>query len=375
MISHSHSRRCRTRSALHPLLQCTYVPVSSSRRSTQRLSLWLRSLAALAAVNVGIWIWIWIARSVPLDTPYGQSQLLLSGVYVGVCGFRSVFPRVDLERVCVWDTWLSAILLGRTAATIAEICFALQCALFLQRLSDIADIPVPNVAAHAFVPLVIVAELVCWYAVLSLNHIGHAIEETLWAVLMLMLSAALGLAALTAHGLLRAALLAGLLVYGVGAGLTLAVDVRMYLRRWRRKASGLYLTLASGSRDSRRRRHPTFAWDVWREEVPWMTHDVGALCRIPAGAREDERHDHADDRGIQEIEEHRGAHDRAERERAVYDCREQPDERAHSAPFKTPTVNSFLSRCHELPLCSWSSASVPEAAASCHSACPATTSR
>jgi len=34
---------------------------------------------------------------------------------------------------------------------------------------------------------------------------------------------------------------------------------------------GLYLTLATGWRDSQRRRHPTFAWDVWREEAPWMT--------------------------------------------------------------------------------------------------------
>jgi len=33
------------------------------------------------------------------------------------------------------------------------------------------------------VPLAIVAEVVCWYAVLSLNHIGHVIEESLWALM------------------------------------------------------------------------------------------------------------------------------------------------------------------------------------------------
>jgi hypothetical protein len=235
----------------------------------RKLSLWLGSLAALATFNIGLWIWI--ARSVSLRTPYAETQLLLSGVYVGVCGFRSLFPRVDLERVCLWDTWLSAILLGRTAATIAELCFALQCGLFLQRVSEVAGLPLLGAAAHVFVPLVIVAELVCWYAVLSLNHIGHAIEESLWAVLMLMLSAAFGTAALAADGLLRVMLIVGFLVYGVGAGLTLAFDVRMYIRRWRLKAVGLYLTLATGFRDSQRRRHPTFAWDVWREEAPWMT--------------------------------------------------------------------------------------------------------
>jgi hypothetical protein len=235
----------------------------------RRLSLWLGSLAALAAFNVGLWIWI--ARYASLDTPYAQTQLLLSGVYVGVCGFRSLFPRVDLERVCLWDTWLSGILLGRTAATIAELCFALQCGLFLQRLSDITGIPALEAAAHAFVPLAIVAQVVCWYAVLSLNHIGHAIEESLWALLFLMLAAAFGLAAVGAGGLLRVMLIAGFLVYGVGAGLTLAFDVRMYVRRWRQKTVGSYLTLDTGLRDSQRRRHPTLAWDVWREEAPWMT--------------------------------------------------------------------------------------------------------
>jgi hypothetical protein len=213
-----------------------------------------------------------IARSASLRTPYVEAQLLLSGVYVGVCGFRSLFPRVDLERVCLWDTWLSAILLGRTVATIAEVCFALQCVLFVQRLGDMTGMPLLNVGAHAFLPLVIVAELFCWYAVLSLNHIGHAIEESLWALLMVILSVLSGAAALAAHGPLRVLLIAGCVVYGVGAWLTIAVDVRMYVRRWRQpRAGGSRLTIATGLLDSRYRRHPTLAWKVWREEVPWMT--------------------------------------------------------------------------------------------------------
>lgn len=108
---------------------------------------------------------------------------------------RSRAPLLRLKwRVCVWDTWLSGIFLGRTAATIAELCFALQCAFFVQRLSEITGMRLVDLG-HAFVPLVIVAEIVCWHAVLSLNHIGRAIEETLWALMMLILSAAFGMAA------------------------------------------------------------------------------------------------------------------------------------------------------------------------------------
>jgi hypothetical protein len=234
----------------------------------RKLMLWLGSLVGLAAFNVVLWIWI--AGSMALRTPYAEIQLVLSGVYVGVCGFRSLFPRIDLERVCLWDSWLSAILLGRTAATIAELCFALQCGLFVERLSEITGMPILRVGALAFVPLVILAELVCWYAVLSLNHIGHAIEESLWALLMLLLSAAFGTPALVSQGPLRLMLMAGCVVYGIGGALTMGYDVRMYIRRWT-TAAGVRLTFATGLRDSRRRRHPTLAWEVWREEVPWMT--------------------------------------------------------------------------------------------------------
>jgi hypothetical protein len=238
-------------------------------RMDRRLVLWLVGLAVLALLNAGLWLSM--ARSPSTRTPYAETQLLLSGVYVAVCGFRSLFPRVDLERVCLWDTWLSAIVVGRTAATIAELCFALQCGLFVQRLAEIADLPLLATAAQAFVPLAVIAEIVCWYAVLSLNHIGHAIEETLWAGIMLILAAASAAAGLASEGRLAWLLLAGALVYGVGAALTLAVDVRMYLRRWRTWAPNPRLPLATGLRDCGVRRQPTRAWDVWREEVAWMT--------------------------------------------------------------------------------------------------------
>jgi hypothetical protein len=71
-------------------------------------------------------------------------------------------------------------------------------------------------------------------------------------------------------------LLAGFAVYGLGSGLTVAFDVRMYIGRWLRSGADLRrddgrLTLASGLRDTGRRRHPTLAWEDWRAEVPWMT--------------------------------------------------------------------------------------------------------
>jgi hypothetical protein len=180
-------------------------------------------------------------------------------------------PRIDVERICLWDTWLSVILIGRTAATIAELCFALQCGLFVQRLATVAGTPTSMVGPRICVALVVLAEMMCWYAVLTLNHVGHALEELLWALLMVVLAAGLGTVALATHGPLRLVLVAGILVYSIGAVSTVAIDVRMYIRRWRVGTPAGYLTLAAGLRDSRRRRHPTRSWQDWREEVPWMT--------------------------------------------------------------------------------------------------------
>src|SRR5262249_10334516 len=136
---------------------------------------------------------------------------------------------------------------------------------------EIVGISALGVAADALLPLVIVAEFACWYAVLSLNHLGHAVEESLWAVMMAMLSAATGVAALAAHGPRRVMLIVVSRPYAVGAGLTTVFAGGIYIQRRRKHPAGRQLTLATGFWDSRSRRHATSAWEIWREEVPWMT--------------------------------------------------------------------------------------------------------
>jgi hypothetical protein len=55
-------------------------PVGNLARTPEwKLTLWLGSLGALTTFNVGLWVWI--AHSSP-RTPYVETQLMLSGVYV-----------------------------------------------------------------------------------------------------------------------------------------------------------------------------------------------------------------------------------------------------------------------------------------------------
>src|SRR6516165_394953 len=62
-------------------------------------------------------------------------QLLLSAAFVLGCGFRSILPRADVQRIGLFDTWVSNVMLGRSVATVAELCFAAQWALLLYKLA------------------------------------------------------------------------------------------------------------------------------------------------------------------------------------------------------------------------------------------------
>lgn len=233
--------------------------------------LWWVGLCLISGLNVIMWS---VAARVELpDSQYQLSQLMLSGIYVAVCAFRSVFPRVDLERLCLWDTRVSAIFTGRFAATVAEICFAVQCALFLAKLSEMTAVPYVQPLAAAIVPMIVLAQLLCWFGVLTLNHFGHVVEELLWALAVALL--AVGLAGCWSYsdGALRLAIAVGMVCCAGTALLIVLIDVPMYLSRWRhhRGIHNSYMPLVDGLHDTLTRRHATRDWRVWRREVPWMT--------------------------------------------------------------------------------------------------------
>jgi hypothetical protein len=233
---------------------------------------WWSFLFLVSAGNLVLWVVI--AREVQgIADGYVAHQLLLSGVFAAACAFRSILPRVDLERLCLWNSPLSSIFVGRSVATVAELCFAGQCALLIWKLSALTGSAWLHVVGWSIVPLIVLAQLCCWYAVLSLNHLGHAIEEILWSGLAFLVALSLGLnvGQMAADG--RMVSRFGM-VAGAGAALLmLAVDVPMYLVRWRQgRSSGVrYLSLMDGVRDALQRRRVAHRWSEWRPEVPWMS--------------------------------------------------------------------------------------------------------
>lgn len=232
---------------------------------------WWVGLRAVSVFNLAL-----LAATLAALPPGGavlRAQVVCAAIYVSVCAFRSFWPRVDLERTVLRDEALSSIALGRSAATVAELAFTVQCALWTFDVAGRAEVGWGQSLAWGFVPLIALAQACCWGGVLTLDHRWHAAEELLWGVFMALLAVVFVAAWPASSGLDAWVLPLGLVGTGCGAYVMLVLDVPMYFARHAEEsARGLRtLGLAEGWSDALRRREPTGDWGVWRREVAWMT--------------------------------------------------------------------------------------------------------
>jgi hypothetical protein len=257
--------------------------------SVFNICVWRLSAAALARTR---------GAGDPAVYAFRRWQLLLSAAYVFGCAFRSVLPRADVQRIGLFDSWLSSVMVGRSVATVAELCFVAQWALLLNYLARDAQSRFGVVVSWLVVPLIAVAEVCSWYGVLTTAYIGNAVEETIWAVTASLVVVSL----LALWPRCKAAyrpLLAAAVVLGVAYVVFMCtVDIPMYVNRFLAdEASGReYLSLGQGLWDARSRWTVTFAWEEWRSEIPWMSlyFSLAVWCSIalvhaplfePAGSR------------------------------------------------------------------------------------------
>lgn len=240
-------------------------------KKKKKTYLWWRLLCAAAIANIGIWLWALVTVA---DTQgFPKIQLVLSGIYVFVCAFRSFYPRIDLERYCLIDSPWSSIVLGRSLATLAEICFSIQIALCVYYLGLHIDTGWVIVMAYAIVPLIVLAQISCWYATITLNHFWHGVEEILWVIMLAMAAACCIQGYLVLDGIPELFMLVGLLSSIFAAGIMLLIDIPMYLERTRQHATkgAKYLGIVEGIQDATQRRKKTRKWRVWKPEVLWIS--------------------------------------------------------------------------------------------------------
>lgn len=257
------------------------MSVQSQARSTvldwsNPVAWWWGVLTLVSGVNIAIWCLLafeFRARSaVSLDSLAGI-ELVLCAAYVFGCAFRSFLPRADVQRICLFDTWLSSVLVGRSVATVAELCFVAQWVIVLQRLGETTGAMTTLNAAWMLMPLILIAECFSWYAVLTRNYMLNAVENSIWAVAFFAVGVGLCRLLVEFDGLPRAILV--LAIVGIAGYLAflMTVDVPMYLGRWRAKVfdGGRRLRPLEGLRDVSTRWVVTHDLAEWKEEIPWMS--------------------------------------------------------------------------------------------------------
>ena len=173
----------------------------------------------------------------------------------------------------MFDTWLSSVVVGRSVATVAEICFAAQWTIILHQLGTMTGADTTLNAAWVIVPLILIAECFSWYAVLTTNYLGNAIENSIWAVAFFIVG--IGLCRLLPEfdGPVRVVLAIAIIGIAGYLAFLMTIDVPMYLSRWRAEVAdgSKLLRPLEGLRDASTRWVVTHDLAEWKDEIAWMS--------------------------------------------------------------------------------------------------------
>ena len=265
--------------------------------------IWWFSLSTIGIINVTIALRIFLfSKSKYQPITKNEKAVQICGlIYSICCAFRSILPRLDVERVCMYDTWLSYIAIGRTVAFIAEVSFAYQLSSILSELSlglikeyekyqCIKDTEKGLFFIHKVISqiqfwMLVIANLFCWTSVITTNQIFHAIEESLWMLSALLLFISYSFIRFKANNLqqnypkfqipndILNLFYVILFLTPIYILFMIFFDIPMYYHRWLLDESidRKYLDFISGVFDSFQCREVTKSFDFWKNEMPWMS--------------------------------------------------------------------------------------------------------
>ena len=251
---------------------------SSSLAWSNPLAWWWGLLTGVSAANIAVWLVLYRQLHGQPAGGLGSTSgielmLVLCAAYVFGCAFRSLLPRADVQRICLFDTWLSSVVVGRSVATVAEVCFAAQWAIILHQLGTMTGADTTLNAAWVIVQLILIAECFSWYGVLTTNYLGNAIENSIWAVAFFVVG--IGLCRLLPEfdGEVRVVLVVTIIGIAGYLAFLMTIDVPMYLSRWRAGVAdgSKLLRPLEGLRDVSTRWVVTHDLAEWKDEIPWMS--------------------------------------------------------------------------------------------------------
>jgi hypothetical protein len=258
--------------------------------SSELLTWWL-SLCAAAVLNACFCGWAaWQVHRqrarLPADIHAARVQLLwLAAIYTLGCGFRSFLPMIDVPRLCLHSTWISRIAVGRTVATVAELSLAAQLALSVRAASSAPGGAIAARVSPFIVPVIALAELCSWTAVLRKNFFMHAVENSLWTLMAVLVIAALIPLCSRAVGQRRRLFAVAMVCAAAYVLYMSAVDVPMYVSRWHADVAVArqHPSLSEGFRELLQRCTVARDGSAWRQDLPWLSLYFTAAVWISLG--------------------------------------------------------------------------------------------
>ena len=244
---------------------------------------WWVTLSVISIFNILLWLF---ARKKALSAPQFYElrkwQVILAAGFVFGCASRSFIIRADVQRFCMIDSWVASVFVGRSIATIAELCFMAQASLYLYELAKDAKANFAMNLSKIIVPLIAIAEVFSWYAVLTTNYIGNIFEESLWGFCGALLL--IGFSTLWPHAEQKMYRFLAFTCFFISSFVLFmsTVDVPMYIFRWTsdQLMGQKYLTLSQGLWDASHRWVVTYRWDDWNTEIPWMSGYFSAVVWV-----------------------------------------------------------------------------------------------
>jgi hypothetical protein len=255
------------------------LTVNETGLASTGVLVWWATLSVVSVINIVAWIVV--ARRFARDEGEMDPRtrrarrwhLVLSALFVAGCAFRSFLPRAEGQRICLVDSWISAVVISRAVATVAELSLVAQWSIFLREYARAAQVRLAVALSYLPLGLITVAEIFSWYTTLTTNFIGSVVEESTWALTALVVLT--GFAAIwPRYRGLRRRLITLMIAINVAYFIFMCtVDVPMYWARYTadRMLGKQFLSVIAGWHDAGHRLVVTRGWRDWVDEMPWMS--------------------------------------------------------------------------------------------------------
>jgi hypothetical protein len=249
-------------------------------------------MSVISLLNIGYFVTQYRKPNTASATQiaYVRQMRLLAGFYVFGCAFRTIFPRIDVERICFFDTVLCCTFLGRCAATVAEILYVKQISLALTQVaSDIYSKKNPQLyqgirfTCNLCVVAICIAQCWCWRGIITKNNFSHCVEQSIWVGTFVVFFTC----AIIMYGpsqqqnvtytaqTTKQFLLGLILLVPLFALYMVLVDIPMYYYRYQQDqlqhGGRGYLNLEQGITSSLSCQQVSRDYNVWKEDMVWMT--------------------------------------------------------------------------------------------------------